>query len=211
MDWASVAQIAQQEGVSKASVSRRVKAMIAEHGLSVERDERGYVSSVCIKEYAEIRRRYDNSSAARAPNRDLYRLPPIQGDVSQSATPNATSGATLAASHVMPIVGDDTYDEAQRQKAWHDAERKRIELEEIKGRLVDVRLVIDGYARAATCIMSVMQRLEDYADDWAAAVAKEGVHGLRVAVKASATQLLADMARGLRTEADDLEKGILKD
>ena len=173
----TISQIAERDAVSKQAVSRKARQLADDHGLSVDRNPQGHIIALNVVEYDHLRRRVDNPSKAQAPAREHRQ---------------ERAG------------GGESYDEALRRKTWHDVEKRRLEIEEIKGRLINAAGVASGYDRAAEQIRSVLENLEEQADDLAAVVAREGAHGLRVALKRLSASLLSTMAAALRAEADSL-------
>lgn len=171
----SVAQVAARDGVSKPTVSVRVKRFAERHGLTVERDAQGRVARFNVAEYDALRGRYDDPSKAQAPK-------------PQAAT-------------VIEMAQSESYDEALRQKTWLETERRRIELETIKGRLVETGPVAEGYDRAAAAIADVLATFDDHADDIAAIVAREGARGLGPALKRLAVDMQGKICAVLRAEA----------
>jgi len=165
--WA-VSQIAARDGVSKQAVSKKVKELVERHGLSVERDGQNRIAAVNVAEYDHLRGRFGDPSKAQAPRQPE---------------------ATLPAS--------ESYDEALRQKTWHEAEKRRLELAEIKKQLVRADRLQDALARAGEDIVRTMDRLPNAADELAAAFAREGVHGMRVALKQIAVRMRQDVAQAL--------------
>ncbi|CUA90201.1 hypothetical protein Ga0061061_111113 [Chelatococcus sambhunathii] len=165
----TVKQVADRDGVSKQAVSKKVKDLVERHGLAVERDGQGRVVALNVAEYDHLRGRYGDPSKAQAPRQQELPQPPPS----------------------------ESYDEALRQKTWHEAERRRIELEEMKGRLVPVAAVESIVAESGAAIASVIDRLPSSADDLAAAVARDGSHGLRVALKKLANAMREDIAKAL--------------
>ncbi|BGE85122.1 hypothetical protein Ms3S1_15580 [Methylosinus sp. 3S-1] len=171
----TVAEVAARDGVSKPTVSVRVKRFVEQHGLTVERDALGRVARLNVAEYDALRGRYDDPSKAQA------------------------SARTTA-----PVEDRETYDEALRQKTWHEAEKRRIELAQIKGQLIETAAVADGYDRAAQKILDTIGRLDEHCDDLAAVVGREGSRGLQTAMKKLVVELQRDIAAALRSEADTL-------
>lgn len=155
----SIGDIATRDGVSKPAVSRKVKALVEKHGLSVDRDAQGRVALVNVAEYDHLRGRFDDPSKAQAPGRQQ------------------------AGSEAPPAPASESYDEALRQKTWTEAERARLKLEEERRQLVRVAEVGDAAAKCSEDVVRVIKRLNSSADDIAAAVARDGVHGLRVLLK----------------------------
>lgn len=178
----SVADLAMRDGVSKAAVSRRVK-QLRERGLQVELDGQGRVALVHSVQYDDLKARIEDPSKRQAPS---------------PALPS-------------PIATGETYDEALRQKTWTEAERARLRLLEEQGKLIRVDLLADALAQAGEKIVRSVDLILNDVDDLAAAVAKEGTSGLRVALKKVAFRLKSEMADALSAiaaatpehEADD--------
>lgn len=171
----TIAELAARDGVSKPTVSIAVKKLIERAGLTVERDAQGRVARVNAAEYDHLRGRYGDPSKAQAPARV---------DV-PAAEPPPTA----------PLKAADGYDEALRQKTWIDAETRRLDLNQKRGNLVRrdrveeaLRLCVDPIARA-------FDRLPQEADELADAYERNGIHGLRQALK--------ELARKGRTAAAD--------
>lgn len=169
----TVQQVAVRNGISKQAVSKRVRDMAARHGLTVERDAQGRVVAFNVAEYDHLCGRYGDPSKAQAPR--------------QEAPP--------------PIAPNETYDEALRQKTWHEAERRRIELDALKGRLIPVADVEHIVSESGAAIARIIDRLPSATDDLAAKVAREGAHGLRVALKRIASRMREEIAAALEQVA----------
>ncbi|MEW6257413.1 MAG: hypothetical protein AB1592_15775 [Pseudomonadota bacterium] len=173
----TVTQIAERDGVSKQAISKRVREMAESQSLTVERNGQGHITAVNVAEYDHLRGRYADPSKAQAPSR-----------------PTPPTG---------PVNQNDSYDEALRQKTWHEAERRRLELAELKGELVRKDMVDAALSQVGERIVQVIDRLPRIADDIAAAVAKDGTHGARVILKAQASRLRDEIAKELATLAAD--------
>lgn len=184
----SIAEIAARDGVSKPTVSVRVKRFVEQHGLAVERDEQGRVARLNVAEYDALRGQYADPSKMQA-------APP-----SAASTPARDD-----------IRSSESYDEALRQKTWLETERRRIELDQIKGRLVDAAAIADGYDRAAGVIQDVLGALEDLADDLAAVVGRDGARGLAPALRKLGGELQGKICAALRTEARAIRASISDD
>lgn len=164
----TVSQVAERDGVSKQAISKKVRDLADKHGLAVERDTRGHIIRLNVAEYDHLRGRYGDPSKSQAPRRD------------QSDSPRGES-----------------YDEALRQKTWHDAERARINLEELKGELIRVSAIVEAVDHCGTAITHTVDRLINDADDITAAIARDGVHGCRVILKTIAARMRSDIADAL--------------
>lgn len=170
----TVGQIAARDGISKQAVSKSVRTLAERHGLTVERSAQGAISAVNVAEYDHLRGRFADPSKAQAP-----RQAPERPDLKPS----------------------ETYDEALRQKTWHEAEKRRLELDEIKGALVRRDRLTDAILRVAGDIERAVDRLPGSADELANAVAKDGTHGLRVALKRLSADLRDELASALEAIA----------
>src|SRR5574337_508892 len=143
----TVADLAARDQISKQAVSVHVKKLVERHGLRVERDAQGRVAWIDVDQYDALRRKVANPSKAQAPQ------PPT------AAAPRKWNGED----NLFP----DSYDEALRQKTWHDAELKRLAVEQAQGRLVDAGEEADGLDRAAALIREAVDRRENEADELA--------------------------------------------
>jgi len=167
-----IAEIATRDGISKQAVSKRVRSFVRDHDLEVTRNGRGEIVGVNVAQYDHLRERYADPSKAQA---------------SAPAKPPPSS----------PVKPDDSYDEALRLKTSYEAERKRLELEELKGQLVRIAVVRDALAGVGEIIAGIIDRLPNAADDLAATVARDGTHGLRLAIGKEAARLRRDIAAAL--------------
>lgn len=174
----SVSDVALRDGVSKQAVSKKVKALAEKHGLSVERNAQGHVVRLNVAEYDHLRGRFDDPSKDQRPE-----------------APSPKRGGSASRDHA------ESYDEALRQKTWHEAEKRRLELAELKGELIPVAAVADAVIACHEAISRVIDRLPSFTDDLAAAVAKDGAHGLRVELRKVAVRMRGDVADALESLA----------
>jgi hypothetical protein len=175
----SIAQLATRDGVSKAAVSRKVKQLIGRQGLAVERDEQGRVAAVNSVQYDLLRGRVDDPSKAQAPQR--------------------SEPARIA--DAPSIVDNESYNEALRLKTWQDFERARFNLAKDKREYVRAAGVADAAVACGADIARIVDRLPAAADELAAAAGREGVHGVRVALKKLAARMRTEIAHTLATLA----------
>jgi len=173
----SIGDLAARDGVSKPTVSIAVKRLIERHGLTVERDGRGRVAKVNAAQYDHLRDRFGDAHHAQAPARPPADAPPFPPPLADKA--------------------NDSLDEAQRQKAWIDAERARINLAEQKGELLRTAAMVDAIGECGIEIARILDRLPNASDDLAAAVGRDGAHGVRVELKNLARKMRADIAEAL--------------
>lgn len=171
----TAAQVAERDGTSTKAVTKKVRALAEEHGLTVERDGRGRIARFHLVEYDHLRAKIADPSKAQGPRRS----PPA---------------LTL-------VPAGESYDEALRQKTWHEAEKRRLELDELKRSLVPVAALVDATDACGEAINAIIDRLPNLAEELAAVVARDGAHGLRQALKKRALAIRTEIAAGLEALA----------
>jgi DNA-binding Lrp family transcriptional regulator len=165
----TVSEIAERDGISKQAVSKRVKALVDDHGLAVETDARGNVARVNVVHYDLLRERHGNPSKDQRP------------------APSTESSAPAG----------DSYEEALRLKTHYEATRKGIELDEQMGKLVRVDELQQAVADVGAEIAAIVGKVEQEADALAAAGMRDGPHGIRVALKQVKFRMLTEIADAL--------------
>lgn len=170
--WTAQA-IAERDGVSKQAVTKQARRLAGEHGLAVERDGRDRIIKLNVVQYDALRQRFGDASKVQAPK------------------PKAEARMPAA----------DSRDEAMRRQAWIEAERARLSLDELTGKLVRVADITAALAACGEAIAGIIDRLPNAADDIAAAGARHGSHGLRQALADEAHRLRREIAAALRAVA----------
>lgn len=178
----SISQIADRDQVSKPTVSIHVKRLVERHGLRVERDGQGRVARVNVAEYDSLRNRFADPSKAQTHSAPEPLYEP-----------------------------KDSYDEALRLKTLYEAERRRIELAQLKGKLVEVSDVADALDRAGVLAKEALGEIEEAADEIAAALAHDGVRGVRAALKRLSDEVARRQTAAFAAEADRLRAAIHDD
>lgn len=173
----SIAELALRDGVSKPTVSRKVKNLVEKHGLSVERDDQGRVAAVNAAEYDHLRGRFGDPSKTQAPPRSSF----LQDQTHQSL---------------------ESYDEAIRQKTWLDTEIKRLELAEQRGEVLRRKTVDEGLNRSGQEILCSLNRFSNNVERMGAAYEKGNIQGLRVVVNNLITEVREEMAKSLQSAAE---------
>jgi hypothetical protein len=188
----TIGEIADRDGISKQAVSAKVKALAANHGLEVTRDGRGRISAVNVAHYDDLRARYGDATKAQAP-RGADELP----------LPGGGRGKSRGAA------GEDSLEEAQRQRAWIDAERARMQLGAARKELLPSTRFNLALDECGAEIARIVDRLTASTDEIAVAVGRDGVHGVRVLLKSIAQKMRGDIATALAAiaaEAPELEE-----
>lgn len=185
----SISAIADRDGVSKPTVSNHVARLVERHNLTVTRDHRNRVSSVNVVEYDALRERYADPSKAQAPQQDVPTAP--------AALP--------------PLADNKSYDEATRRRAWLDMEKRRLEVAELRGRLIRADRYGEAVGRCGDELARIVDLLPQEADDLAVKLGLDDVHAVRVALKAMARQLRTNLSKAfetLRADAPALDEAI---
>lgn len=176
----TAAQLRERDGVSKQAITRKVRALAEHHGLQVQRGPRGQIVRFNVAQYDHLRGRYADPSKDQRP-----------ADAGQKLLP-----------------ASESYDEAVRQRAWTEAEKSRLLLEETKGNLIRVEPLQEAIRLSGSEIAQVINRLVNSSDDMAAAVAREGSHGLRALLKKishAQCEEIAKILSGMATAAPEHE------
>jgi|SRR5947209_10835969 len=174
----TIGEIADRDRISKQAVSKKVSALVDHHALEVRRDGRGRISAVNVAQYDHLRERYGDATKAQAPRHDSE-LPLTSG----------SAGAMRG--------GQDSLEEAQRQRAWIDAERARMRLAAERRELVSAASFDSALIDCAAEIARIIDRLTSSTDEIAAAIGRDGAHGVRVLLKSIAHKMRDDVANAL--------------
>jgi DNA-binding transcriptional ArsR family regulator len=169
----SIGNIAERDHVSKQAVSKKISRLAAA-GLTIERDGQGRVLAVNVVEYDRLRGRMDDPAKAQAPAK--VEAPSPEPDL-------------------------ESYGEAARQTKWLEAERRRLDLQELKGELVRAAKIAEAVDSAGQNIAGICDRLPNAADDIAVAMTRDGAHGVRTALKGIAFRLRTEIADALEAIA----------
>jgi DNA-binding MarR family transcriptional regulator len=170
--WMGVSELAIHRGVSKQAISKRVAALEA-RGAIKTRQGTGGVKLVHVAQFAKAVEE--------------------TGDPSYELTGRGSKRGQ---------VPDYVYAEEQARKTAIQADLAQLELEERLGYLLPRAEVEAAMVRCGEVMVRVIEQLQTNVDDWASAVAKNGVHGLRLAVKAEQRRLRERIAQEMRLLAD---------
>lgn len=172
-DRLTQSEIASHKGVSRQAISKRAKRLIADGLIDV--DSAGRISLA----------QWDKAVGQTTDPSRFLALEMAHSDAREAKESTDSSQESL----------DPSYNRAKARAAHYDAERKEIELRQLKGRLVDIDDLTNAMQDCAGKLVRVIDRLPSRADDLAAAYAREGVQGLRHVLKLVAEEwreLLAD-------------------
>ena len=206
----SLAELAKRDGVSKQAVSKKVQRLIAS-GLSVELDGRGRVSRINVAHYDALRARFDNPSKAQRPNKPEKPARAIKPAAVAPAAPSTAPGPEVGQNYALQLGGDESYDEALRQKTWLEAERRRYEIDLLKGRSFEGAVVRAAFDRATSLMIAAIDQGKDFGDDFATAVGRDGVRGAHAMVatllrtlREAAARLFSEEARAFQPPPDEI-------
>ncbi|QCL74605.1 hypothetical protein CFBP5499_00900 [Agrobacterium tumefaciens] len=102
--------------------------------------------------------------------------------------------AKMAAPPAEKTFQSDSFEEAKRQAEWMRVSRDKIRLDEEVSSLVRQDKLNEAVRSVEHEISLIVDRLPNRADELASIVAKEGVHGVRVALRKIAHDLCNDIA-----------------
>lgn len=181
---ATPAQVAARDGVTKQAVTKTVRQLVATHGLPVERDGRGRVTRFSLAHYDHIRGQFVSSERTAAAR---------SGSPGRPASPADPGPATNVQSR----------DEALRQEAWLKVGREKLRRQEEVGQLIRADRTRQALTACGREIQSLVARLPNRADDLALVVSREGVHGLRMALRRLAGEVNGEIADRLEAIFED--------
>jgi DNA-binding Lrp family transcriptional regulator len=166
----SVSDIARAKGVSKEAVSKRVKRFEADGLLQTEM--RGQHKLVPLAEYDRLVGETTDFGRVRRP---------AEAPASRRSTADDPVRAIEDA-----------------RRARYQADREEIELKKLLGEIVLTADVVRSMTRCAEVMVRVIDALPRFAEEIAAAVAKDGVPGARGVLKQMAYEQRAKLAEELR-------------
>lgn len=111
--------------------------------------------------------------------------------------------AKMAATPTEKPIQGDSFEEAKRQAEWMKVSREKIRLEDEVSNLVRADKVTEALNLIRHEINLIFHRLPNHAEELAAIVAKEGVHGVRTALRKIAFDTGNAIANRLQTLADN--------
>lgn len=170
--WVSLAELARIKGVTRQSVSRRLKRLNRSGAISIRRTGRGGVM-VRLAEWDMVTRTFS----------DLGHL--ADGD---DGPPEAGVGTA--------------YTQALTRKVRYEADLKQIELDRRRAELLDARDVSGAMAQCHTAIAGVLSHIPDFADDLADAIVKGGHEGAGRFLSAAAVTLRKQLAAAMQALAE---------
>lgn len=177
--WVPVADLARMRGVARQVMYRKVDRLIASGAMEVRADARGtkLVSPAqfdhAVGQVGDLARMQGAETRRQADAAPPPAPPPPEGDVG-------------------PI-----YTREQARNMAYRADLAQLELQERLGNLCSVGDLKEAAERAFAEIVRVVDRLPQAADDLAAALTRDGVHGVRASLKTVARQMRADIAAAL--------------
>ncbi len=177
--WATVAELAAMRGVSSAAISQRVTRL---EGAGALRTKAG-------------------------PNRTkLVPVAQFLRAIEETADPvreqNGSGRPPLLAESTPRLPEDLVYAREQARNTAIRADLAQLELDERLGKLLKVEDVEAAMIRCADALVQAIDQVSANAEDLAAAVAREGVPGLRAALREHARSLRARLAAEMRLLGD---------
>ena len=175
--WLTISGLALERGVDKSAMSRRVARLERLGHLSTRAQGKAKLVNVA----------------------DFDRATALTVDAVRELNGRRATGPPFGAG----LNGDDpVLAKEQARRASYDAELKRLDLEERQGRLVELSAVRADLESCVVELVRVIDALPSRADTLMAAVTKEGVAGLRVALRGVAREWREALARAAESFAD---------
>ena len=174
----TVSEIAERDGISRQAVSKRVKDLVAKHGLTTRRAPNGSVLAVNVVQYDLLRERFGDQSQVRV-RKDPAPIPSAP-----------------------PVVDSKSYDEATRRRAWLEMEKRRLEVAELRGKLIRADKYAEAVGRCGAELVSVIELLPQKADALSVELKCDDVHQVRLALKRLAYEMRADLAKKFEALAE---------
>lgn len=175
----TLSEIAERDKVSRQAISKTVRELIEKHDIPVERDGRGRIARVSAAHIDHYRERFQNPAKVMA----------SRGPGSNDKAVRETAPANLP--------DGDSFEEAKRRNEWLRYGRQKLEHDEECGRLVRVDSIVAALDALGRETQAIVARLPNHADDLSVPFAKEGVHGLRTALRDVAFQINTAIAEKL--------------
>jgi len=174
----TLSEIAARDGISRQAISKTVRELVEKHDdIPVERDGRGRIVRVSVGHIDHYRDKFQNPAKVLASRPS----PSADNPKRDGASPSEQEG--------------DSFEEARRLNEWLRYSRLKLQHDEACGRLISadtVAAALDSLGREAQAIIA---RLPNHADDISGPFAKEGVHGLRTALREVAHQINLSIAK----------------
>jgi len=168
--WESVADLARRKGIARQSLHERVDRLAADGLISVRRE--GRTKLINVAEY----------------DRAVGQV----GDAFKEGAAETRSSIDSGDAPSSPALRDH-----QARAAQYTADLKFLDLEERLGRLVPVDEVKAGGIKIGEAVVSILGRLPTYAEGMAATAAKDGVQGVRGALKEIERELRIAIAKAI--------------
>ena len=176
--WLTISDLARERGVDKAAISRRVARLETIGQLSTR--PHGQAKIVNVEEF-------DRACAATV---DAVR------------EMNGRSATAALSAPAAPAIGGPILANEQARRASFDAELKRLDLAERLGRLVEIESVRFNIEECALELVRTIDQLPSRADALAAVMTKDGVTGLRTALRGLAREMRVSLAHAAERFAE---------
>lgn len=175
----TVSQVADRDRISKQAVSKRVRYLMNTQGLTVSKNASGNVIALNVVQYDLLRSRYGDQSQVRT-RRDLAASPPAALTVDRKS-----------------------YDEAVRQRAWLDMEKRRLEVAELRGQLIRADRYMEAVGACCAELCRIIDLLPQEADAVSVELGSDDVHRVRQVLKGIARRQRTDLAKAFEALAKE--------
>ncbi|MAY63987.1 MAG: hypothetical protein CML29_17425 [Rhizobiales bacterium] len=171
----TLSALAERDGVSRQALSKTVRGLVDKHSdIPVERDGRGRITKVSVAHLDHYRDRYQNPAKVMAARGTGSTGRPSSGSLPERGERSATGA---------PARDEESYEEARRLNEWLRYQRQKLAQDEEAGKLIRADSLAQSLETIGREIQAIVARLPNQADDLSLAAAKEGIHGLRSALR----------------------------
>jgi DNA-binding transcriptional ArsR family regulator len=171
----SVSALARLKGVKRQTIAERLARL----------EEQGLISS----------RRQGKSKLVRLAEWDT--VTSEHSDLSRLVGAETAKVARGAAAADDPLTRDPTYNAELTRKAGFEADLKEIALRRLRGALVDRAELEKKAELVAEKIVRTLDQIPTFAEDFAAALTRDGIPGLRTELKMRVREIRKTLAAGM--------------
>jgi DNA-binding MarR family transcriptional regulator len=191
--WLNISELARLRGITKGPLSRRVKRLEEGGFIATKTGERGQ-KLVNIAEFDLAAERTVDAIRAHNGRKARKRSAPIADKTLAPERPRAPSTDDGEDDDFSPVLAKE-----QARRVAYQADLAKLQRDEKLGKLLPIENIAEAAAQCAEALNRVIDQLPARADEIAAAVAKEGVSGVR--------SFLRSVARDMRERlADEMQR-----
>jgi hypothetical protein len=166
MSMVTPTEVADRDGTTPQRVTKWARKFAAAGQLDVEHDSRGRIARFDVAQFDALYQRF----------RDPVKVRTKTALVGADSDDGARDGDRAED-------GDDSLGEGQRRKIWLEVEQRQLALREKRGELVPMTNFIEHVNTVGSIVLSALDGILEETEELAAAVGRDGEHGLRIALR----------------------------